>query len=317
MGRNQADTAATGGSGPGKLPSVMSIVVNYRGLRHTRGCVTSLLEVDYPNHSVVVVDNASGGGDFEALRAEFGSSIEVIHADRNLGYGGAANLGLELARESGASYAWVLNNDTEVDPAAVRELVGAMERETDYGIMSPRIDAPVGPESPFGIWYAGGTANLAKVTTRQETMASDSPLAVVPTGYITGCAMFIRCRALAETGLFWAPLFLYWEDVDLSFRMRRAGWRLGVVPAARVFHIIHGSVASGVVRYYYYRNAILVANRHLHARGAAQATLSLAVRASRRCAASILKRDGPFPFAEARGLLVGVAATIGLVRLAE
>jgi GT2 family glycosyltransferase len=297
-------------------PLVVSIVVNYRGIEQTRVCVASLLAVDYPNHSVVVVDNASGEFEVAALREAFGASIQVIASERNVGYGGGANLGLEWALKTGAAYAWVLNNDTQIDPGSVRQLVDAMERETDYGVMSPQIDAPIGPESPNGIWYAGGTADLARVTTRHEVVAASLALAVAPTGYVTGCAMFLRCKALEQTGLFWAPFFLYWEDVDLSFRMREAGWRLGVVPAARIVHFVHGSVQSKVVRYYYYRNAILIASRHLHRRGVARAFMSLTARATRRLAASLLKRDGPLPTAEARGLFAGAAAVLGLRRLA-
>jgi GT2 family glycosyltransferase len=299
----------------GATPLVVSIVVNFRGIEQTRVCVASLLAVDYPNHSVVVVDNASGESEVEALREAFGASIQVIASERNLGYGGGANLGLEWALAAGAAYAWVLNNDTQIDPCAVRRLVDAMERETGYGVMSPQIDAPIGPESPFGVWYAGGMADLARVLTKHEVVPTSPAPAVEPTGYVTGCAMFLRCKALEQTGLFWAPFFLYWEDVDLSFRMRRAGWRLGVVPAARIVHFVHGSVQSKVVRYYYYRNAVIVANRHLHGRGAARAFMSLATRALRRLAASLLKRDGPLPVAETRGLLAGAAAVLGLRRV--
>jgi hypothetical protein len=78
---------------------------------------------------------------------------------------------------------------------------------------------------------------------------------------------------------------------------------------------VHGSVQSKAARYYDYRNAILVANRHLHRRGAAQAFLSLAYRALRRCAASLLKHDGPLPLAETRGLVAAAAVVMGVWRL--
>jgi GT2 family glycosyltransferase len=137
----------------------------------------------------------------------------------------------------------------------------------------------------------------------------------VPTRFVTGCAPFLRFRALDETGLFWGSLFLYWEDVDLSIRMRRAGWLLGVVPAARIVHFAHSSIQSGTLRYYYYRNAVLVAHRHLHRRGAAQAFLSLSERALRRLAASVIKRDGPLPTAETRGLAAAAAVLLGMSKL--
>jgi GT2 family glycosyltransferase len=273
------------------------------------------MAADYPNHSIVVVDNASGGLELDTLRATLGSSIEIIGSEHNLGYGGGANLGLEWARRAGAAYAWVLNNDTEVDSRSVNELVAVMERETRYGILTPQIEAPIGPESPFGVWFAGGTANLRRGITRQQVVPPSSRAAVEPTGYVTGCAMFIRLRALDTTGPFWEPLFLYWEDVDLSLRMRRAGWRLGVVPAARVLHFVHGSIPSKTYRYYSSRNAILVAKRHLHGKGAARAAFWVAARALRSCAQSLIRRDRPLPIAEVRGLVAGVATSLGLSRL--
>lgn len=296
-------------------PLVASIVVNYKGLEQTRVCVASLLAVDYASHSIAVVDNGSGPQEIAALREAFGPSIEIIESERNLGYGGGANLGLDWASRAGAAYAWVLNNDTKVDPGSVRELVDAMEREPAYGILSPQIDAPVGPESPFGVWYAGGTADLARVTTHHVLSSPPASPEVVPTGFVTGCAPFFRRAALEQTGLFWAALFLYWEDVDLSLRMREAGWGVGVVPAARIVHFVHGTIPSRLVRYYYYRNAILVARRHLGRRGAAQAFRSLLVRASRRFAASVIKRDGPLPTAEARGLAAAVAVLLRISKL--
>jgi GT2 family glycosyltransferase len=293
----------------------VSIVINHRGLDQTRVCVDSLLAMDYPNHSIVIVDSGSGSAEVDSLRGAFGDAAEIIDAQRNLGYGGGANLGLEWSRRVGATYAWVLNNDTVVDSHAVFELVKAMEREAGYGILSPQIDAPVGPESPFGIWYAGGTASLMRARAKHQVVPATSSAAVVPTGFITGCAMFLRLEAIAETGLFWEPLFLYWEDVDLCFRMSRAGWGLGVVPAARVVHFMHGSVESKVVRYYSARNAILVAHRHLHGRGAVAASFWVVAKVVRRGAMSLLKRDRPLPIAEARGLAAGLAVTLGLCRL--
>jgi len=293
----------------------VSIVINHRGLDQTRVCVDSLLAMDYPNHSIVIVDSGSGSAEVDSLRGAFGDAAEIIDAQRNLGYGGGANLGLEWSRRVGATYAWVLNNDTVVDSHAVFELVKAMEREAGYGILSPQIDAPIGPESPFGVWYAGGQVNLAKGVAEHEVVPISPPLGVKLTGYVTGCAMFLRCRALEQTGLFWEPLFLYWEDVDLSLRMLRAGWRLGVVPAARVVHLVHGSVQSKTARYYDYRNAILVADRHLRRKGVARAFLTLANRALRRCAASLLKHDGPLPVAETRGLVAAAAVVIGVWKL--
>jgi GT2 family glycosyltransferase len=257
-----------------------------------------------------VVENGSGAEEADSLGAAMPAAVHVLRSDRNLGYGGGANVGLRWAVQTGADYAWVLNNDTTVDAGSVAELVRAMESDPRCGASSPQIEAPVGPESPRGVWYAGGETDLRRVTTSHTLDLLDTGAVLVSTGFVTGCAMFLRTRALAETGLFWERLFLYWEDVELCLRLRAGGWHLGVAPAARIRHEVHGSVGSALANYYYYRNAVLVAQRRSGARGAVRAFLALWSRAGRRWLACIIKGRRPWPTAETRGLLAGVAGVL-------
>jgi hypothetical protein len=285
-------------------------VVNYGGFGDTRQCVQSLLASSRGRHAVVVVDNASPSDDAGRLSAEFGDRIEVISAPRNLGYGGGANLGLTWALDHAAAYAWVLNNDTIVDPGCIGALVDAMESNPGYGLLSPQISAPVGPEAPAGIWYSGGRVLLERAETRHSTERVEGG-SVIETGYVTGCAMFIRCTSLTETGLFWEPLFLYWEDVDLSLRMRRAGWHLGVVPSAGIRHEIHGSIPSRTLEYYHFRNALVVVRSYGSRSTIVSALVFLAGGVARRWARALLRRrSAATAAAAARGLLAGVAMAV-------
>jgi GT2 family glycosyltransferase len=291
-------------------PLVVSVVVNYRGLVDTRACIASLVAVDYSRHEIVVVENGSGDGEADALAAALPAAVHFIRSNTNLGYGGGANLGLRWAAQAGAEYVWVLNNDTTVDPRSVTELVRAMESDPRCGAASPQIEAKVGPDSPRGVWYAGGSADLRRVTTEHVHDLIQTDALLVPTGYVSGCAIFLRARALVEAGTFWEKLFLYWEDVELSFRLRAAGWRLGIVPVARIRHIGHDGAMSPVATYYYYRNAILVAQRQLGPLGGAQAFLALWSRAGRRWLACVVKGRRPWPMAETSGLFAGVTAVL-------
>lgn len=285
-------------------PLVVSIVVNYGGLEDTLRCAQSLLSSAYGRHVVVVVDNGSPADDASRISAAFGDRVHVISSARNLGYGGGANLGLRWAVEEGAAYAWVLNNDTIVDPACIGRLVDAMAANPGFAILSPQITAPIGPEAPHGIWYSGGRVLLERAETR-HSIGRIEGTAVVETEYIVGCAMFIRCAALAETGFFWEPLFLFWEDVELSLRMRAGGWRLGVVPNAGVRHEIHGTVPSRTLDFYHFRNALIVVRRFASRRTAASAFLFLVGGVARRWARALLRR-APAATASTRGLVAGI-----------
>lgn len=303
-------------------PLVVSVVVNYRGIEPTLACVESLLAVAYPNHRVVVVDNASPGPEAKTIQAAFGDRLEVIASTVNLGYGGAANLGIRRALELGAAYVWVLNNDTIIDPSVPAKLTEAMEADPRLGCVTPQISAPIGPEAPDGVWFSGGTVNLTRGSTRHRIAPVPEGSGVVPTDYVAGCAMFFRCGALEKVGFFWEPFFLFWEDTDLSLRLRRAGWQLGVVADAWIRHEIHGSVSSPVVAYYHYRNAMLVARRHGRRLTAVTAFGALTTVIGRSWVAAVLRRRAA-PTADTRGLLAGAAkslrtgvveGTVGVVR---
>jgi GT2 family glycosyltransferase len=283
-------------------------VVNYDGLDDTRRCVQSLLTSSYGRHQVVVVDNGSHSQDAALLSAEFGDRIRVVASGKNLGYGGGANLGLRWAIAQEATYAWVLNNDTTVDPGCIRKLVDTMESNTGYGILSPQISAPIGPEAPYGIWFSGGRVLLGRAAARHSFHGAQGA-GVVETDYVTGCAMFIRCATLAEVGLFWEPLFLYWEDVDLSLRMRRAGWLLGVVPDAQIRHEIHGSISSGTLEYFHFRNAFIIVRAFGSRSTAFAGLLFLIGGVARRWARALLRRR-PAPTAATRGLLAGIVLAL-------
>jgi GT2 family glycosyltransferase len=283
-------------------------VVNYCGFDDTMRCVESLLASTYTDHLVVIVDNASPSGDAPRLSAGLGDRVHLIASGTNLGYGGGANLGLRWALAQKAAYAWVLNNDTIVTPTCIGQLVDAMASNPRFGVLSPQIEAPVGPEAPLGIWFAGGTVLLRRAETRHslERVESDG---IVETGYVTGCAMFLRSAALADTGLFWEPLFLYWEDLDLSLRMRRAGWNLGVLPKALIRHEIHGSVLSQTLDYYHFRNALPIVRTFGSPSSAASALVFLVGGVARRWGRALLRRK-PAPTGATRGLLVGFWLTL-------
>jgi GT2 family glycosyltransferase len=307
-------TADTGPSLPG-FPLVVSIVVNYNGIDDTRRCVASLLASGYARQRIVIVDNASPAGDGVAIAAELGHQAHVIASAVNLGYGGAANLGIRWALEQGASYAWVLNNDTVVDSHCVQRLVDAMESAPEYGMLSPQISAPVGPEAPHGIWFTGGSVFLARADVRHSTDEL-SGVEVVPTQYVTGCAMFLRSTSLKDSGLFQQELFLYWEDVDLSLRMLRAGWEIGVAPSARIFHAIHGSVVSRTVEYYHFRNAVIILRRFGSRRVFFSGVIFAAGGVARRWARAGLRRRTS-PIAATKGFLTGlvIGLTVTWVRI--
>lgn len=195
------------------------VLVTYNSEKWLPGCLAALRSVRYPLDELRLIfsDNASADGTREMLRhlaAEhaqrdgdgFGG-VEIVENEKNLGFGAACNRG---AARGDAPVIFFLNVDTEVDPGVFSELDAAQKRHPDAGGYECR-------QVPYE------TGHHIDPVTMETTWASGAALAV-PRAVFTG------------TGGFDEHLFMYCEDVDLSWRIRAAGYRLYYVPFARVTH---------------------------------------------------------------------------------
>src|SRR5919202_2676748 len=154
------------------MPLVYVIVLNWNGGGYTAHCLASLRASTYPNLHIVVVDNGSTDGSPQLiaplLKAPWG---ELIQAECNLGFTGGANLGLRLALERGADYAFLLNNDATVAPDCITRLVEAAEQRPEVGFVGPKI---VWAQEPDHIWSAGMSVVWHRATIASHRNASDN-----------------------------------------------------------------------------------------------------------------------------------------------
>lgn len=219
-------------TGP-RVPIVWIVILNYNGAQMTLNCVDSVLKIDHPNFRVIVVDNAST--DDSAIRfkeALTDPRVELLVNDKNEGYAGGNNRGIERALAAGADYIFILNNDTIVEPGCLTPLVEAMERDAVLGIAGCPIFGP-GPHPAIN-WrmrfnlFTGGDVELgdgAQVTKSHEVEL------------VMGAAMLVRVSTIKRIGMFDERFFLFLEDADFCFRARRAGYKVGFVPSAGVRHL--------------------------------------------------------------------------------
>lgn len=287
------------------LPTVVIVVVEHNGLRDTTACVDSLLRLDYPAARVVVVDNGSDADETTVLSERYGEAVHVLRAERNDGYGAGANIGIRWASSVEAEFIWLLNNDTIVERDSLSRLVDAVTTDPAIGIASPQIAAPEGPDAPLGVWYAGGTLSLARARTQHLTVRLAPAAKVVDTKFVTGCAPLMRLKMLHEIGLFWESLFLFWEDTDLLLRAQAAGWRTCVVPAAWIFHRVHGSTPDSVVDRFHFRNALIVVCRNGTALQTVLAVASTGAVVGRLWAAALFGRRR-WPVDATTGFVAGI-----------
>ncbi|MGH9190458.1 MAG: glycosyltransferase family 2 protein [Acidimicrobiales bacterium] len=226
-------------SGP---PAVSAAVVNYNAKQHLLACVASLRAEGV--REIVVADNASSDGSREALAAADPGAV-FLATGANLGFGSGANRA--VAATSGAQVL-VLNPDTVVQPGTVAALSRALDRDPGLAVVGPRVHNPDGSLYPSvrrfpAMGLAAGHAFLGMVApdnrfTRRYRMLDWDHDRAGEVDWVAGTAILVRRSAFEAVGGFDERYFMYVEDVDLCWRLRQKGWKVGYEPAGVVVHTI-------------------------------------------------------------------------------
>jgi N-acetylglucosaminyl-diphospho-decaprenol L-rhamnosyltransferase len=225
-------------------PRWAAVIVNYEAGELLVQCVRSVLADQSAGPvELVVVDNASQDASVERLRTAF-PDVRVVRAPRNVGYARAANLGIAATY---ASVVAVLNADLTVAPGTASALVGRLETDTGIGAIGPRVrnldgsDYPSARNQPsVGLAVGHGLFGLfwpSNPFTRRYRQLDADPSRARVVDWLSGSAMWFRRDALDAVGAWDERYFMYMEDLDLCWRLRRDGWRVEYEPAAAVTHV--------------------------------------------------------------------------------
>jgi len=216
------------------FPKVAVIILNCNQPEYTLQCALSVSKSDYPNLETVVVDNGSLPDQYGRLRQGL-PQLVILRSETNLGFARGNNLGLHYALEHGADYALVINNDTLVDPRMISQLVQAGEADPNLGLLGPVIYYLQEPEK---VWFAGYRFNHGIYLLRRGLHLKPPLEPVEYVDFVCGCALMIRRPILETIGLLPEEYFIYYEDLDFCFRVKKAGWKIGCVTEAKMWHAI-------------------------------------------------------------------------------
>ena len=255
------------------MSNIAVVVLNWNGKKDTLDCL-KYLDKQQINASlqVIVVDNGSIDDSVTAIKKRF-PDVDVISNKANLGFAQGNNIGIHFALEKGADYVVVLNNDTIQDTNLLRELQLVLEDNPKVAITVPKIYFAKGyefhkeryKENEKGkvLWYAGGVIDWNNVVGHHrgvDEIDKGQFDKLEETEYATGCCFMIRRSVLEKVGLFDQRYFLYYEDSDLSMRVKREGFFIYFVPKAKMWHKNAGSAGgsgSTLQDYYITRNRLL------------------------------------------------------------
>ena len=218
---------------------VSVVVLNYQGASDTIACLEGLTALDWPKAQleIVVVDNASGGDDVARLTRAF-PHVKLVESDENLGFAGGCNLG---AKESSGEYVAFLNNDARPDPAWLTAAVKVLERDSTIGCVASKVLDWEGKTIDFvdgALSYYGHAFKLH--VGEPEANAHTDEADVL---FATGAAMVCRSQVFSDVGGFDSRYFMFFEDVDLGWRMWLLGWKVRYVPESVAFHRHHASAS--------------------------------------------------------------------------
>ena len=238
---------------------VSIITINYNGLEDTCALIESIPFNE--NVEVIVVDNASKNHEAEQLSQRY-PQIKIIKSERNLGFAGGNNLGIQTAQ---GRYMFLINNDTVFKDFNIQALIDRLESSSNIGIVCPKIRFAWG-NNP--IQFAG-YSRLSRISVRNHAIGFNEDdygqyNTAHQTPYAHGAAMLIKREAMDKVGLMPECYFLYYEELDWSMMFTKAGYQIWYESKCSIYHKESQTTGqnSPIRIYYLSRNRLLLVRRN-------------------------------------------------------
>ncbi len=210
------------------------VILNWNGQAYVRDCLRTVLDQTHEDAHVIVVDNGSTDGSADLIRGEF-PEVQLVALPENLHFARGTNAGVEVAlRDPSCKYVVTLNNDTKVDREFLRELVRSAETN-HVGMVAAKLLFMDRPKvlNTTGILPTRDGSGVDRGWNQNDEGQFDTATDVfAPTA---GAALYRR-EIFDTVGLFDGDFLAYYEDLDLAWRARLAGWDARFSPGAVVYH---------------------------------------------------------------------------------
>lgn len=219
-----------------RIPKVSVIILNWNQRDYTVECLNSLLESDYPNYEVVVIDNVSSDDSCEVINKQF-PSVKLIRSEKNIGITDSRNIGIDYALSSSVDYIMFLDNDAVVQKDMLTELVSEAEKNKRVAVAAPKIYFYFDRNR---IWSLGGTINFYTGNIRllgygEMDHGQYDFHSSFEVDHAIGCCLMVRSDVVKKIGKLDAH-FYYGEDTELCIRAKRSGYKIVAIPRAVMWH---------------------------------------------------------------------------------
>lgn len=243
---------------------VYCVVPNWNGKKLLGPCVDSLLKQTLTPR-IVVVDNGSTDGSADYINTRY-PDVVVIKLEKNCGFSGGVNRGIEYALRNNAEFVALINNDAIAEPDWLNHLLKTAKENPKAGIVTSkilRIDKK--HLDSTGDFYSIWGLPFPRGRNEPDVGQYDNQLEIFGA---SGGASLYRAKMLQKIGLFDKEFFAYFEDVDISFRAQLAGWKVRYEPKAIVYHQV-GATSSKLgnfARYHSYKNFVMLYFKNMPAK---------------------------------------------------
>ena len=249
----QNSTFKTQHSASADSPLVSVIVINWNGAHHLPPCLDSLLAQTYPRVEILVADNASTDGSQALVREQY-PGVKLVALPENRGFTGGNNAGIEA---SAGDIVILLNNDTEVAPDWIAEVVAAFDRHPEAGTVASKM---LLFQQRDTFHTAGDFYRLDGLPGNRGVWQKDEGQYQQEEAVFGACggALAVRRAVLDQIGLLDDDFFFSAEDVDFAWRAQLAGWRCVYTPRAVVYHHLAATGGDITASFYNGRNFLYV-----------------------------------------------------------
>lgn len=222
-------------------------IINFKTRELTSRCLESIFSKKWKtDFEVWLVDNASNDGSGEYLKNKF-PQIKLIKSDKNLGFAGGHNL---VLKKINSQYVLILNSDVEVSDKVIDKMVEFINEHTEVRVASCKVLGfdgklqPNGGDLPFGMALLSWLFNLEVLGIKSNFHRNDGEYyqSAHEVGWVSGNFMMVRGEVFKKVGFLSDKFFMYFEDAEFCYRVKKAGYKIMINPKVSIKHLSGGSL---------------------------------------------------------------------------
>lgn len=250
------------------LADINVLILTYGATNRHKDVMEAITRSGVTPQQIVLIHNPDGSAD--GARPWAPSEASTLIMPRNVGYGYAMNAGIEFAAARGAQWLLLLTHDVQFADSALTTFLAARERAEGFAVLGPALK-----RADDGGVYSYGGVDDAKTLVRHITDKPQDPVkGIAECQWIDGCAMLVRAAPAIAAGLMRGEFFMYFDEPEICLRIRRLGWKVGVVTETEARTSPGGFSRPAAYGYLFCRNGLAYAQAAGGRRGLLSAAIS-------------------------------------------